>query len=284
MVSRYPVAGVGVGLRRPHLDSMQDVEPGKFDFLEVAPENWIGVGGRRGKRFRALTDRYPFVCHALAVSLGGPSPLDETYLVKIRRFLDEHRIRFFSDHITFATDDAHLFDLLPMPFTEEAVKHMAARIRRTQDVLGRRIGVENASYYTPLCTDMSEIDFINAVLTEADCMLLLDVNNIYVNSHNHKFDPYAFLHKLPPERVAYFHVAGHHDETPELKIDTHGAPLIEPVYALLEAAYRHCGPVPTLLERDTEIPDVEELAEEVARIRSIQQRFVTEEPRRAAGS
>lgn len=284
MTSRFPVTGVGVGLRRPHLDAMAEVAPGTFDFLEIAPENWVSVGGSKGKRLRRLTDRYPFVCHGLSLSLGGPSPLDETFLIRIRRFLDEHRVRLYSDHLSYATDDAHLFDLLPMPFTEEAVHHVAARVKRTQDILGRRIAIENVSYYTTVATELSEIDFVNAILAEADCLLLLDVNNIYVNSFNHRFDPVAFLTALPPERVAYFHVAGHLDDAEDLKVDTHGAPLIEPVYELLEVAYRHCGPVPTLLERDLNIPPIEELAAECARIRAIQSRFVADEPRRAASS
>jgi uncharacterized protein (UPF0276 family) len=171
-----------------------------------------------------------------------------------------------------------------MPFTEDAVHHVARRVRRAQDILGRRIAIENVSYYTPVATEVTEIDFLNAILTEADCQLLLDVNNIYVNSVNHGFDPYAFLRRLPAERVAYFHVAGHYDEEPGLKIDTHGAPLIEPVWALLEAAYEHCGPVPTLLERDLNIPPIEELVDEVARIRAVQSKFVVADARAAASS
>ncbi len=279
---RYPVSGAGLGLRRALLGPLQDSPDAALDFLEIAPENWIGVGGSLGRQLRRFTERFPVVCHGLSLSLGGPSPLDETFLVRLRRFLDEHGIRFFSDHLSYCSDDAHLYDLLPLPFTEGAARHVAERVRRTQDILGRRIAIENVSYYTPVATEMSELDFLQFVLAEADCDLLLDVNNIFVNSVNHRFDPEPFLLALPRERVAYFHVAGHYDEEPGLKIDTHGAPLVDEVWALLETAYRHFGPVPTLLERDARIPPLAELVDEVGRIRALQQRFADASPGRVS--
>ena len=203
----YPVTGAGLGLRRALLKPLQETPDAPIDFFEVAPENWINVGGRLGKAFRSFTERYPFICHGLSLSLGGPAPLDDTLLHKIRRLLDEHGIRYYSEHLSFCSDDGHLYDLMPIPFTEEAVDWISARIRRAQDILGRRIAVENVSYYAAPGREMREIDFVNAVLRAADCDLLLDVNNIYVNSVNHRYDAAQFLKSLPGERVAYIHIA-----------------------------------------------------------------------------
>jgi hypothetical protein len=167
-----------------------------------------------------------------------------------------------------------MYDLLPIPFTQEAVSYVAARIRRTQDILERQIAVENASYYvaSPVA-DMSELEFIKAVLEEADCLLHLDVNNVYVNSVNHRFDPVAFLHALPGERIAYIHTAGHYKEAEDLIVDTHGADVIDPVWNLLEETYRTFGVFPTLLERDFNIPPLQELMKEVEHIAQLQQRY-----------
>jgi hypothetical protein len=252
-----------------------------LDFFELAPENWIGVGGRLGKRLRALTERHPFVAHGLSLSLGGPSALDETFLARVRRFLDLHGIGVYSEHLSACTDDAHLYDLMPVPFTAEAVRHCATRIARTQDILGRRIAVENVSYYTPLGGELSELQFVNAVLAEADCELLLDVNNIHVNSVNHGYEPLQFLRGLPRDRVRYLHIAGHFREAPDLLIDTHGAEVIDPVFELLASAYDHVGPLPTLLERDFNFPPVEDLYAELAHVRMLQA-AARAEPRNAA--
>lgn len=270
--------GAGLGLRRALLGPLQDREPAPVDFMEVAPENWINVGGRLGKQFRRFTERYPFVCHGLSLSLGGPSPLDETFLRKVREFLDVHGIRRYTEHLSYCTDDGHLYDLMPIPFTGEAVRHVAGRIRRTQEILERRIAVENVSYYAAPGREMQEIDFINAVIEEADCDLLLDVNNIYVNSVNHRYDPVEFLRALPGDRVAYVHIAGHYNQAEDLIVDTHGASVIGNVWDLLETAYRTFGVMPTLLERDFNFPPVDELLGEVGKIRQIQQRLADEAP------
>ncbi|WP_064749873.1 DUF692 domain-containing protein, partial [Lysobacter antibioticus] len=211
---------VGLGLRRALLGPLQSAADGDFDFLECAPENWIGVGGRYGEALRELSARHPLLCHGLSLSLGGTEPLDETFLARVRRFLDEHRVVCYSEHLSYCSDDGHLYDLLPIPFTEEAVRHVASRVRRTQDLVGRRIAIENASYYAAPHQEMSEIEFTLAVLAEADCDLLLDVNNVYVNSINHRYDARAFLAAMPAERIAYLHVAGHYDEAEDLKVDT----------------------------------------------------------------
>jgi uncharacterized protein (UPF0276 family) len=271
--SAYPVHGAGLGLRRTLMGPLADQPPAQVGFYEVAPENWIGVGGRYGKQFRAFTERYPFVCHGLSLSIGAPSPLDETFLHRVKRFLDQHQIRAYTEHLSYCSDDGHLYDLMPIPFTEEAVQHVAARIRRSQDILERRIAMENVSYYAAPGKQMEEIDFITAVLAEADCDLLLDVNNIYVNSINHGYDAEQFLYALPADRVVYFHVAGHYNEADDLIVDTHGADVIDPVWELLDKAYAHFGVVPTLLERDFNIPPLPELLGEIDHINTLQARW-----------
>ena len=271
--SRYPVEGAGLGLRRSLMGPLADQPPTQVGFLEVAPENWIGVGGSWGKQFKSFTERYPFVCHGLSLSIGSPAPLDERFLHRVKHFLDAHQIRAYTEHLSYCSDDGHLYDLMPIPFTEEAVKYVAERIRRTQDILERRIAMENVSYYAAPGKQMEEIDFINAVLEEADCDLLLDVNNIYVNSINHRYNAEQFLKALPSERVVYFHVAGHYTEAEDLIVDTHGADIIDPVWDLLDKAYEHFGNVPTLLERDFNIPPLPELLTEVDQIILRQQKW-----------
>lgn len=273
----HRLRGAGLGLRRALLGSLREQPDAAIDFFEIAPENWIGVGGHLGRTLRAFTERYPFVCHGLSLSLGGNDPLDETLLARIRRLLDAHGIAIYSEHLSYCADGGHLYDLMPIPFTDEAVHHVAGRIRQTQDILGQRIAVENVSYYAAPGQEMREIDFVNAVLAEADCDLLLDVNNIYVNSINHRYDADAFLDALPGERVAYIHVAGHYDEAPDLKVDTHGARVIDPVWRLLERAYAKFGVKPTLIERDFNFPPLAELVGEVAHARRLQHAHATPE-------
>lgn len=247
--------------------------PTQVDFMEVAPENWIGMGGSYGKQFRAFTERYPFVCHGLSLSIGSPAPLDEAFLHKLKRFLKEHQIRCYSEHLSYCSDDGHLYDLMPIPFTEEAVRYVVQRIKRVQDILEQPIALENISYYAAPGQEMSEIDFINAVLSEADCQLLLDVNNIYVNSVNHRYDAETFLKALPADRIAYLHIAGHYNEADDLIVDTHGADVIDPVWQLLETTYARFGVVPTLLERDFNIPPLPELLGEVDTIATYQKKW-----------
>jgi len=241
--------------------------------MEVAPENWMGAGGQFGRAFREFTARVPFLCHGLSLSLGGPSPLDETFLRRLRQFLDEHRIRCYSEHLSYCTDDGHLYDLMPIPFTAEAVEYVAGRIRRVQDILERRIAIENVSYYAAPGAELDEIDFISAVLEESDCDLLLDVNNIYVNSINHGYDAISFLRKLPGHRIAYGHIAGHYNEAEDLIVDTHGADVIPGVWDILDRAYASFGVFPTLLERDFNIPPIGELMAEVDQIAALQKKW-----------
>ncbi|MYC26256.1 MAG: DUF692 domain-containing protein [Gammaproteobacteria bacterium] len=248
------------------------------DFWEVAPENWIDVGGRFGREFRTYAEKYPVVCHGLSLSIGSPSPLDFNFLESVRGFLDEHNISLYSDHLSACSDHGHLYDLMPIPFTEEAVQHVVSRIRTVQEVLERRIAVEHVSYYAAPGQELSESEFINAVLAEADCNLLLDVNNAYVNSVNFGYDPYSFVDSLPISKVTYIHIAGHFIEAEDLRIDTHAAAVADPVWKLLEHVYQRYGTIPTLLERDFNFPPIPDLVSEVSRIKEYQQQFVTTEP------
>lgn len=270
------VRGVGIGLRRELLDPLIEAPDERVDFLEVAPENWLAMGGRLGERFRGLTERYPFTTHGLSLSIGSPAPLDTDLVRRIKQFLDFHDIDLYTEHLSACSDDGHLYDLLPVPFTESGVHWIAGRIRQVQDILERRIALENVSYYAPVTTpempvpELDEASFIRAVLEEADCDLLLDVNNVYVNSVNHRYDPEAFIRAMPAERIHYMHIAGHYREAEDLLVDTHGADVIDPVWGLLDVAYDHAGICPTLLERDFNLPPLPELLGEANRIREHQ--------------
>lgn len=278
----FPVTGAGLGLRRDLTKELLATEEswsdsskteGHISFFEVAPENWMKAGGRLKKQFRHFTERYPFVTHGLSLSIGSPAPLDVDFVKDVKVFLDEHNIRAYTEHLSYCSDNGHLYDLMPIPFTQEAVTYVASRIKQVQDILERRIAVENVSYYAAPGQEMQEIDFLNAVLEEADCDLLLDINNIFVNSINHGYDAEKFMTSVPKERVVYFHVAGHYVEAEDLRVDTHGSDVPNDVWSLLEKAYTHFGNVPTLLERDFNIPPLSKLLLEVDTVRSLQTKF-----------
>jgi len=268
--NQYPVQGAGLGLRRPLLGTLMAEPPTDVDFMEVVPENWIHVGGKLGKKLRFFTERYPCLIHGLSLSIGAPSPLNEQLVLDIKNFMAEHNIRMYSEHLSACGDDGQLYDLMPIPFTEEAVKYVAGRVCRVQDILEQRIALENVSYYAPIDTAMSEREFLLAVLEESDCDLMLDINNIVVNSINHRYDASEFLRAMPAERIRYFHLAGHFVEDEDLRIDTHGTAVDEQAWSLLEEAYGLFGPVPTLLERDFNFPPIEELLDEIRRIKALQ--------------
>ncbi|WP_374247513.1 DUF692 domain-containing protein [Thermomonas sp.] len=270
MVEPLPQRSAGLGLRRALLDELIGAPAGAFDFLECAPDNWIGVGGVLGEQLATLSARHPLSCHGLSLSLGGPDPLDHAFLQQTRAFLDRHRAVLYSEHLSYCAAGGHLYDLLPLPFTDEAVLHVAARIHQVQDALGRRIAVENVSYYAAPFRQLAETDFLQAVLAEAGCDLLLDVNNVHVNAINHGYDARAFIAALPTQRIASYHVAGHFDEADDLKIDTHGTAVKDDVWALLGFAYATHGVRPTLLERDFNFPPLTTLLAEVERIRALQ--------------
>lgn len=270
MSNTYPVTGPGLGLRRAFVGPLIENPPSNIGFYEVVPENWINLGGKYGKQLRQLTEQFPFVAHGLSLSIGSPDPLDTAFVRDVGQFLKQHQIKIYTEHLTYCSDGGHMYDLMPIPFTEEAIDHVAQRIIQVQDILGEQIAIENASYYAAPGKELEEIDFLNAVIQKADCKLLIDINNIYVNSVNHQYDAVKFLKQLPGERISYAHIAGHYNEAEDIIIDTHGADIIDPVWSLLDIAYQHFGVFPTLLERDFNIPPLADLLHEVNTIEQAQ--------------
>ncbi len=262
---------VGIGYRKDFAETFLAGNVLNPDFIEVAPENWMGIGGYWKKQFAKVLERYPLFVHGLSLSIGSPDELDFDFLRKVKSFLKETGAVLYSEHLSYAKcDNAHLYDLLPIPFTQDAVKHVSERIRTVQDLLEQKIAIEIVSYYTPVAPELSEIQFIRSVLEEADCELLLDVNNVYVNGFNHHYDAAAFIEQLPLERVRYIHMAGHERVSDTLIIDTHGEAIIDPVYELFAHTLRQLDrDVPVLLERDFNIPESGELQAEMDRLTRI---------------
>ena len=297
--------GAGLGYRRDLADDFLNLSSNNaIQFMEVAPENWVKMGGAARYKFDQAAERYPLAVHGLSLSLGGQAPLDRELLKNTKALMTQYNSTFFSEHLSYCECEGHLYDLLPMPFTEEAVKHVAQRIRYVQDFLGLQISLENTSYYlhSPTST-MNEVEFLNAIAQEANCGIHLDVNNIYVNGVNHGLlDPYVFLDQVDVKRVNYIHIAGHDKEhsaaqvvedlegesfnkikgayrhLPELLIDTHGEAVKGTVWDLLEYAYQRLPVIPpTLLERDFNFPPFAELYAEVEHIAQLQQKYAQKE-------
>ena len=297
--------GAGLGYRRDLADDFLNLSSNNaIQFMEVAPENWVKMGGAARYKFDQAAERYPLAVHGLSLSLGGQAPLDRELLKNTKALMTQYNSTFFSEHLSYCECEGHLYDLLPMPFTEEAVKHVAQRIRYVQDFLGLQISLENTSYYLHSPTSiMNEVEFLNAIAQEADCGIHLDVNNIYVNGVNHGLlDPYVFLDQVDVKRVNYIHIAGHDEEhsaaqvvedlegesfnkikgayrhLPELLIDTHGEAVKGTVWDLLEYAYQRLPVIPpTLLERDFNFPPFAELYAEVEHIAQLQQKYAQKE-------
>jgi uncharacterized protein (UPF0276 family) len=284
------ITGVGLGLRWEFIDEILARAPA-LDFVEISPENYMGRGGYYDAALDRASGLWPIVTHGLTMSLGGTDPLREDYLAELRAFLDRVESPWHSDHLCFSTSGGVvLHDLLPIPFKEAEVTRVADRIRRAEDALGRPMAIENVSFYLhPGKREMSEAEFIARVCDAADCKLLLDVNNAWVNATNFGFDVDAFMRTVPLDRVVQVHVAGHDwftegewalstrppdlgDKEGRLIVDTHGRDVADEVLSLLERTLEKTGPVPVLLERDQEIPPLEVLLAEVARIRAIWER------------
>lgn len=274
-------ANVGLGLRREMLEEVQSFGCVPVDFWEVAPENWMPLGGRYQNQLSALTQQYEFKTHGLSLSIGSPDALDIGFVKAVKRFLDEYNISTYSEHLSYCSAAGHLYDLMPIPFCQDAVRHVSDRVKQVQDILQRPLVLENVSYYAAPDAQMAEIDFILSVLEQADCQLLLDVNNIYVNGVNHGYDAVTFLKAMPTDRIAYLHIAGHYNEADDLIVDTHGADVIQPVWDLLELTYQTHGVLPTLLERDFNIPPLPVLLKEVERIRALQMNYLPRQEQRA---
>jgi len=264
------LSGAGLGLRREMSSELQEGLPNEVDFWEVAPENWIPFGGKYEKQLKAYTSNNCFVSHGLSLSIGSPEKLDVTFVKQVKAFLEQHNILYYSEHLSYCSGKGHMYDLMPIPFTQEAVNYVVSRVQEVQDVLQRPLVLENVSYYAAPGQEMSEMEFTQQVLEKSGCLLLLDVNNIYVNATNHGYDPLAFLQAIPTGKIAYGHIAGHYNEAQDLIVDTHGADVIDEVWALLDKAYELHGVFPTLLERDFNIPPMDELLQEVRQIKRIQ--------------
>ncbi|WP_269520846.1 HvfB family MNIO-type RiPP peptide maturase [Alteromonas sp. BMJM2] len=271
------IKGAGLGFRREMLDDLFPILPKEVDFWEVAPENWIPLGGIYQKQFEKAIAQAPFSTHGLSLSIGSSDKLDVEFIKTVKQFLDSNNIGLYSEHLSYCSGNGHMYDLMPIPFTEESIKHVVSRIKQVQDILERPLVLENVSYYIAPDQDISELEFTNAVLSESGCAMLLDVNNVYVNSINHNYSPHDFIKGLPSHKIVYGHIAGHYDEAADLKVDTHGADVIEPVWKLLDYAYSVHGVYPTLLERDFNIPCVDNLLNEVRKIKAIQSKHASTE-------
>lgn len=262
---------IGLGLRREIALETLSLTHSKPDFLELAPENWMRLGGYWKRILAEAAGKFPFIAHGISLSIGSTDPLDIDFLKEIKTFLDRYNIEIYSEHLCFSKcDNAHLFELLPLPFTEEAVRHLVGRIKTVQSVLERPIVLENISYYTIFEQELSETAFFNEIVRESGCQLLLDVNNVFVNAGNQGYDPVAFIEQLPLASVAYVHIAGHTRMEDDFLIDTHAEAVGEPVYALFEQVLNRLPTaVPVLLERDSNFGGIAELEGELQRLRAI---------------
>jgi uncharacterized protein (UPF0276 family) len=262
---------VGLGYRRTLHAALTEAPPGVIDFVELAPENYAGMGGEGRRRLNTIRARYPVLTHGFALSLGGEAPLDPALLDDLASFTAHIETPWHSDHLCWSSaEGTHLHELLPLVMTTATAKHTARRVREAARALPVPLAVENVSAYARHAADtLTEAEFIHRVVHEADCGLLLDVNNVLVNSLNFGGDPRAVLDALPLERVVQIHVAGYTRESPELVIDTHGAPVDDAVWPLLAHALVRTGPVPVLLERDHHIPPLSELLRELDHIRAV---------------
>jgi len=255
--------GFGLGLRTPHYDAVLN-ESHAIDWLEIITENYLGLGGKPLDYLLRIRAKFPMVMHGVSLSIGSSDRPDLGYLAQVRTLAQRVEPAWISDHLCWTgVDGRNLHDLLPLPYTEEAVSNVVSHVREVQDALGRQILMENvSSYLTYRASEMQEWDFLREVSERADCAILLDVNNIYVSSVNHGFDPLDYLAAIPRERVKQIHLAGHSNMGDHL-IDTHDHPIIEPVWALYEAAIARFGFIPTMIERDDNIPSLAELVAEL---------------------
>jgi len=262
---------IGLGYRRDLVDELTSISENKPTFLELVPENWMGLGGYWRKKLQEAAEQYSFVSHGLSLSIGSPDAVDIQFVKRIKKFLDTFNITIYSDHLTFAsTNNAHLYDLLPIPFREDAIKHVVSKIKTVQDIIEPSLVLENASYYTEIGAEMDEATFISEIVKRSNCELLLDVNNVYVNAFNHNYDAHNFINKMPLDKVSYIHKAGHKKVSDDLIIDTHGAAIIDPIYEIFDHTLKRMNRrIPILLERDFNIPEMSELQDEMLQLQKI---------------
>jgi uncharacterized protein len=271
---RYPALGFGLGLRVDYYDEIL-AQALPIDWLEILSENYMIPGGRPIEYLTRFRERFPLVMHGVSLSIGSNDPLDEDYLHRLNELARHVEPAWVSDHLCWTgVDGINLHDLMPLPWTEEALRHVSARVSRVQDVLGRRILLENVSSYVAFGhSTLTEWEFLAELARRADCLILLDVNNVYVSAMNHGFDPMSYLAGLPVERVQQFHLAGHENQG-SLIVDTHDAPIIDPVWSLYAEAIRRFGAVSTMIERDDRMPALSELLAELDVARSIADRHL----------
>jgi uncharacterized protein (UPF0276 family) len=275
--SRKPPLGFGLGLRVPHYDTILEESPG-VDWFEVLSENYFVPGGKPVAYLERIRRDYPVVMHGVSMSIGAHGKLNQQYLKELKALADRIEPHWVSDHLCWTgVDGYNLHDLMPLPYTEEAIRHVVDHVREVQDTLGRRILLENvSSYLTYRQSDMTEWDFLREICERADCHILLDINNIYVSAYNHGFDAKQYLDGIPVNRVQQFHLAGHQNNGDYI-IDTHDAPVIDPVWDLYAAAVRRFGPVSTMIERDDNIPPLSELLTELEHCRKIAEPLLAEQ-------
>jgi hypothetical protein len=278
----YPSLGFGLGLRVDHYDAILASRPA-IDWFEVLSENYLVPGGRPLNYLMRFRERYPLVMHGVSLSIGSSAPLDREYLRQLKALAGRVQPAWISDHLCWTgVAGRNTHDLLPLPYTEEALAHVAERVRAVQDFLGRRILLENVSSYVSFRDSrLSEWQFLTEIATRADCLILLDVNNIYVSSVNHGFDPLTYLNAVPVDRVQQIHLAGHENHGDYL-MDTHDAPVPDPVWQLYAAAVRRFGAVSTMIERDDHIPPLGELCAELDEARALCARTLAETESAAA--
>lgn len=265
--------GFGLGLRKEHYETILAEKP-LVDWFEIITENYLAPGGKPLYYLDRIRSDYPLVMHGVSLSIGGSDPLNFDYLRQVKALAERVQPAWISDHLCWTgVNGVNMHDLLPLPYTEEALRHVAERVAMVQDFLGRRLLLENVSSYISFThSQMSEWEFLGAVAERADCLILLDINNIYVSAHNHGFDPYQYLQNVPLGRVQQFHLAGHLN-LGRIIIDSHGAEVIDPVWALYEAALRRFGPVSAMIERDADIPPLADLLAELGIARQIAARL-----------
>ena len=262
-------SGFGLGLRYSFAEEVVSSKADAVSWFEIAPENWMGRGGFFKRVLGEVRERFPLVCHGLSLSIGSPDEVNLGFLKRVKGFMDEFWIEAYSEHLSFSSlGGDYLHDLFPLPFTEDMVRHVSKKVVQVQEFMERPLILENISYYYVPLKDMEEWEFINAVLEESGALLLLDVNNVYVNSVNHGYDAYLFIDRIPLDKVAYIHIAGH-ERAERILIDTHGDRVKEEVMDLLSYVLSKKQDIPVLLERDNNVPPYRELLEELREIREV---------------
>ncbi len=273
MWSNELIKGAGLGLRTAFIEEVYDYEL-KPNWFEVAPENWIKKSGYLKKLFEKIREDFPIVCHGLSLSIGSPDNLNFSFLKELKDFLNYYEIDYYSEHLSFSYyKGSNTYDLLPLPFTIEIADHIIQKVGIVQDFLGRQIALENASIYLILEKEIEEYEFIRYIVENSNCKILLDINNVYVNSVNHGFSPYSFIDKINPDWIMYYHIAGHDRVEENLIIDTHGQNIIDEVYDLTEYTFQKLGTKPILLERDNNIPPYNELLEEYKKVKNLVEKY-----------